>query len=129
ADINSPISELLRSLAAAPVDNQFAITNFDRSAAVGGAEFAEIISQRAGAIFPIEHVGGHRLVIDGDAAEARILQRLRAVAFDHDVAIQIIAPAPNVFAQRHASLNTQTIAFDRDEYFATSMPIVRDQII
>ncbi len=33
------------------------------------------------------------------------------------------------FVQRYARLNAQTIPLDRDEHFATRMPIVRDQIV
>src|SRR5207253_3028971 len=117
------------SIAAAPLDNQFAIANFDRPDAVSSAEFAEIISQRTGAIFPIEHIGGQRLVVYGNAAQARALQGLRAITFEHDVAIQIIAAMSDEFVQWHARLNAQTIPLDRDEHFAARMPIVRDQII
>src|SRR6476646_9130150 len=94
-------SQLLRSIAATSVDNQFAIADF-KSAAVGGAVFAKIVSQRAGVIFPIENVWGHRLVVDSNSAQARILQGFRTVAFNYDVTIQIIAAMPDAFATRHA---------------------------
>src|SRR5205814_2398561 len=118
-----------RSIAAMSVDNQFAIADSNRSAAVGGAVFAKIVSQRAGVIFPIEDVWGHRLVVDSNAAQARILQGFRTVAFNYDVTIQIIAAMPDEFAQRHAGLNVQPIALDRDEGLAVSVSVFRNQII
>src|SRR4029077_3129983 len=122
-------SQLLRSIAATSVDNQFAIANFKRSAAGGSAVFAKIVSQRAGVILPIENVWGHRLVVDSNAAQARILQGFRTVAFNYDVTIQIIAAMPDEFAQRHAGLNAQTIALDRDEGLAPGVSVFRNQIV
>src|SRR5207302_1205897 len=128
-NISCAISQLLRSIATPSVDNQFAIANFNRSAAVGGAVFAKIVSQRAGLIFPIENIRGYRLVVDGNAAQGRILEGLRAVAFNYDVAIQIIAAMPDEFAQGYAGLNVQPIALDRDECLAASVSVFRDQIV
>src|SRR5207244_10415660 len=128
-NISCAISQLLRSIATPSVDNQFAIANFNRSAAEGGAIFAKIVSQRAGVIFPIENIRGYRLVVDRNAAQGWILQGLRAVAFNYDVAIQIIAAMPDAFSQRSADLNVQPIALDRDECLAASASVFRDQIV
>src|SRR5438105_2408260 len=113
----------------APIDDYPAVANFDRALTVGCSVFAKVFPQGPGTIFPVKHVSRYRLVVNGDAAQRRIFQCLRAVALNLDVTIQIITTAPNVFAQWHARLNVQAVAFYRHENLATSMPIVRNQIV
>ena len=54
---------------------------------------------------------------------------MRAVTYNHNIAIQIITAAPDVFAQRHTRLNAQAVALDRDKGLAPGVSIVRDQIV
>src|SRR6476660_5378152 len=113
----------------APIDDYLAVTNFDRALTISCSVFANVFPQWPGTIFPVKHVRRYWLVVDGDTAQPRVFQCLRAIALNLDVAIQIITTAPNVFAQWHARLNVQAVAFYRHENLAASMPIVRDQIV
>src|SRR5262249_16548986 len=74
-------------------------------------------------------ISRYLLAVDGDAAELRVIEWLRAVQFDRDVAIKIIPGPAEKLSDWHTGLQAELIAINRNKNFAAPVPPCPDQPI
>ena len=108
----------------------FAVANFDRALTVSCSVFAKVFPQWPGTIFPVKHVRRYRLVVNGDAAQPRGFpvsagrrSGSRCRHSNNNDRAQRIRPLARSFECANGCL------LSRHENLATSMPIIRDQIV